>query len=347
MQSLTIIKPDDWHLHLRDGEYLKRTVPDSAHCFGRAIVMPNLKPPVSTLEAIESYQQRILEMIPKNSHFHPLMTLYLTDQTTSTLIKAAKKTGVIACKYYPAGATTNSALGVTRLDNIYPALEAMAECNMPLLIHGEVVDSTTDVFDREKKFIYTILEQLVTRFSKLKIVLEHITTKHAVEFIMKAPKTVAATITVHHLLLNRNDMLIGGIKPHYYCLPILKAKKHQQALIKAAISGNRKFFLGTDSAPHPKQQKESACGCAGIYSAHAAIELYAEIFEHNNALDKLEQFASKNGADFYGLPYNKETITLIKKSWQVPEILGFGKDQLVPLKAGETLQWLVEKNHVK
>lgn len=340
MKKLTITRPDDWHVHLRDGEALKTTVNDIARYFGRAIVMPNLVPPVTSAKLAAEYHQRILSAKTVISNFKPLMVLYLTDQTTAQDIIEAKDSGLVfAAKLYPAGATTNSSSGVTDVANIYHVLEAMEKVDMPLLIHGEVTDNDIDIFDRERIFIETILAPLVTKFSSLKIVLEHITTKNAVDFVIQASDNVAATITAHHLLFNRNDMLVGGIRPHYYCLPILKRSIHQQALIEAATSGNAKFFLGTDSAPHAINAKESACGCAGSYTAHAAIELYTEVFEQADALDKLEAFASINGPTFYQLPINDDTITLIKSSWQVPKTMNFGSDQVVPIRAGEAIQW--------
>jgi dihydroorotase len=338
-QQLTITRPDDWHIHLRDGASLARTVGDAATQFARAIVMPNLVPPVMNTEQALAYKNRILAARPAGNSFEPLMVLYLTDNTDPAEIAKAKAAGIVACKLYPAGATTNSDSGVTNLQKIYPVLEAMQKEGMHFLLHGEVTDSAIDIFDREKVFIDRNLKPLTSQFPELKIVLEHITTQDAAEFVTEASANVAATITAHHLLYNRNHMLAGGIRPHYYCLPILKRNTHQQALIKAAISGNPKFFLGTDSAPHAKDKKEAACGCAGSYTAYAAIELYAEAFDAANALDKLEGFASHFGADFYGLPRNQDQITLIKNSWQAPESLAFADTQLVPLRAGETLQW--------
>ncbi len=341
-QQLTLTRPDDWHIHLRDGAALTRTVGDVAHQFARAIVMPNLVPPVLNTEQALAYKARIQAARPAGNHFEPLMVLYLTDNTDPAEIAKAKSAGITACKLYPAGATTNSASGVTDLAKIYPVLEAMEKAGMHFLLHGEVTDSAIDIFDREKVFLDRTFSQVVKNFPALKMVLEHITTADAAEFVTAAPANVAATITVHHLLYNRNHMLAGGIRPHYYCLPILKRGTHQQALIKAATSGNPKFFLGTDSAPHAKDKKEAACGCAGSYTAYAAIELYAEAFEDANALDKLEAFASHFGADFYGLPRNTEVITLVKKEWQVPETLSFGDQPLVPLRAGETLRWQLQ-----
>ena len=341
LQKLTITRPDDWHVHLRDGDVLKDTVRDSSRYMGRAIVMPNLVPPVTTIELAEAYQQRIMDADPKSS-FTPLMTLYLTDNTTAEDIKKAKASGLVyAAKLYPAGATTNSDSGVTSTDNIADALKAMQEVGMPLLMHGEVTHDHIDIFDREAEFLETVLRPLIAQYPDLKIVLEHITTQQAAEFVEQANENLAATITAHHLLFNRNHMLVGGIKPHFYCLPILKRNTHQQALVKAATSGSAKFFLGTDSAPHTIANKESGCGCAGSYTAFAAIELYAEAFEQEDALDKLEGFASFNGPDFYNLPRNTDTITLQKESWEVPKSMTFGNDVLKPIKAGEEINWKV------
>lgn len=341
-QQLTLTRPDDWHIHLRDGTALTRTVGDAAQQFARAIVMPNLVPPVMNAEQAQAYKERILEARPKDSQFEPLMVLYLTDNTDPADIAIAKAAGVTACKLYPAGATTNSASGVTDLKKIYPVLAAMQNAGMHFLLHGEVTDSSIDIFDREKVFLDRTFSQVVKDFPVLKMVLEHITTADAAQFVAEAPSNVAATITAHHLLYNRNHMLAGGIRPHYYCLPILKRGTHQQALIKAATSGSPKFFLGTDSAPHTKDKKEAACGCAGSYTAYAAIELYAEAFEDAGALDKLEAFASHFGADFYDLPRNTDTITLLKQDWQVPDTLSLGDQPLVPLRAGETLRWQLQ-----
>lgn len=342
MTTLTITRPDDWHIHLRDGASLKDTVRDVSRYMGRAIIMPNLVPPVTNTEEAIAYRERI-QSYNSNSSFDPLMVLYLTDNTSPEEIRKAKATGKIyAAKLYPAGATTNSDSGVTSVKNIYPALKAMQEEGMLLLVHGEVTDSEIDIFDREKIFIENILKNVVNDFPNLKIVLEHITTKDAAEFVASTGENVAATITAHHLMFNRNHMLAGGIRPHYYCLPILKRNTHQEALIKAATSGNKKFFLGTDSAPHMKHAKEAACGCAGSYTAHAAIELYAEVFEEANALDKLEAFASFNGPDFYGLPRNTDTITLVKESWEVPESYELGDSVVVPIKAGDKISWKVK-----
>lgn len=340
--TLTITRPDDWHVHLRDGDQLKDTVRDISRYMGRAIVMPNLVPPATCTDTALSYRERIMSANPQGN-FEPLMVLYLTDKTTPDEIIKAKATGkIVAAKLYPAGATTNSDSGVTSVKNIYPALKAMQKVGMLLLVHGEVADSSIDIFDREKVFLDTILGDVVNDFPELKIVLEHITTKDAVEFVVNAPSNVAATITAHHLLYNRNHMLAGGIRPHYYCLPILKRNIHQQALMAAAISGNKKFFLGTDSAPHYKDKKEAACGCAGAYTAHAAIELYAEAFEDAGALDMLEGFASHFGPDFYELPRNTDTITLQRKPWKVPASYTLGDSEVVPIKAENTMDWSVE-----
>jgi len=341
--TLTITTPDDWHIHLRDGEALKTTVAHAAASFARAIIMPNLMPPVQNAEQALAYKARIIAERPEGSHFEPLMVLYLTDNTSPATIAEAKKAGVVACKLYPAGATTNSDSGVTHVHHIYTALEEMQKQGMLLLLHGEVTDANIDIFDREATFIDRTLRQLVNDFPALKIVLEHITTQQAADFVTESSANVGATITAHHLMYNRNHMLAGGIRPHYYCLPILKRQLHQQALIKAATSGSPKFFLGTDSAPHAKSKKEAACGCAGSYTAFAALELYAEVFEAHNALDKLEAFASFYGPDFYGLPRNTSTITLEKRSWQVPQSLSYGNEQLVPVKAGEQLNWQLKK----
>jgi len=340
-ETLTITRPDDWHIHLRDDEFLPRTVADVARYFGRAIIMPNLVPPVTKLADAKAYYQRITQT-QGCGNFKPLMTLYLTDNTTSDDIIEAKQSGlVVAAKLYPAGATTNSASGVTDVEKLYPVFETMAQQDMLLLLHGEVTDNDIDIFDREKEYIERTLTPLVKAMPQLKIVLEHITTKDAVDFVNNAGENIAATITAHHLLYNRNHMLVGGIRPHYYCLPVLKRNTHQQALIEAATGGSTKFFLGTDSAPHVKANKETSCGCAGAYTAHAAIELYAEVFEQQNALDKLEGFASLNGPDFYGLPRNNDTITLKRQHWQVQDELSFGDSTVVPVNAGEKLNWQV------
>ncbi len=340
MNKLTITRPDDWHLHLRDGASLKAVLADTANRFARAIVMPNLRPPVTTTDLAESYRQRILANLPNSSKFEPLMTLYLTDNTSPEEIIKAKASGFVhGVKLYPAGATTNSDSGVTSFDACERALDAMQKHGMPLLVHAEVTDADVDVFDREKVFIDRNMKPLLARFPELKVIFEHITTRDAAQFVAAAPANVAATITPHHLLMNRNAMFAGGMRPHHYCLPILKREEHRLALVDAVISGSHKFFLGTDSAPHPKSAKESACGCAGMYSAHAGIELYAEVFEAANALDKLEAFSSFYGADFYGLPRNQDHITLVKESWQVPAEIEFGDDVLVPLRAGQSVQW--------
>ena len=337
--SITLTAPDDWHIHLRDGDALRSTVADAAKSFRRAIVMPNLVPPVLNAEQALAYRARIQAQIPEHRAFEPLMVLYLTDQTSAEDINTAKAAGVLACKLYPAGATTNSASGVTHVKHIYPALEAMQAQGLLLLVHGEVTDAEIDIFDREAVFIERTLAPLLADFPELKMVLEHITTADAVNFVQAGSSYLGATITAHHLLFNRNHMLVGGVRPHYYCLPILKRKQHQAALIGAAISGNPKFFLGTDSAPHARHKKEASCGCAGSYTAYAALELYAQAFEQANALDKLENFASHFGADFYGLARNSERVRLVREPWQIPAELPLGSDTLVPLMAGETLNW--------
>ncbi|ADE13834.1 dihydroorotase, homodimeric type [Nitrosococcus halophilus Nc 4] len=338
--TLQLTRPDDWHLHLRDGKVLADLIPATARCFARAIIMPNLRPPITSTGQALAYRERILAARPQGLAFEPLMTLYLTDNTTPEEIARARDSGhIYAVKLYPAGATTNADSGVTNLRQRYAVLEALQEQGLPLLVHGEVTDPNVDIFDREQVFIERHLIPLLRDFPALRIVLEHITTGEAVDFIKGAPKNIAATITPHHLLLNRNAMLTGGIQPHHYCLPVLKREKHRQALIAAAISGNPKFFLGTDSAPHAKTAKETACGCAGIYSSHAALELYAEIFEGVGALEKLEAFTSFHGPDFYGLPRNQETVTLLKTPWRVPEKLPFGDQILIPLRAGTTVAW--------
>ncbi len=339
VDTLTITRPDDWHIHLRDGDALGSTVPDVANTFGRAIIMPNLVPPVLNAEQITQYRERILAQKPANSVFEPLMVMYLTDNTTPADIAAASQAGAVACKLYPAGATTNSDSGVTDLRKVYPALEAMQANNMRFLMHGEVTDSNIDIFDREKVFIDRTLVNLTKDFPELRMVLEHITTKDSADFVAQSSTPIAATITAHHLLFNRNHMLAGGIRPHYYCLPILKRNTHQEALIAAATSGNHKFFLGTDSAPHARNKKEAACGCAGAYTAFHGIELYAEVFDRAGALDKLENFASVFGPAFYDLPQNTDTITLSRESWQIPDRLSLGNEELTPLMAGETLHW--------
>ena len=340
--TLTITRPDDWHVHLRDGDVLNNTVKDISRYFGRAIVMPNLVPPVTNTDLAKSYYQRIMSAEPR-ADFQPLMVLYLTDATKPQDIVEAKESGLVfAAKLYPAGATTNSSSGVTDITKMEDVFIAMQSVGMPLLIHGEVTTDDIDIFDREQVFIETILSPLVANYPNLKVVLEHITTKNAVEFVNNAGDNVAATITVHHLLFNRNHMLVGGIRPHYFCLPVLKRNIHQQALIEAATGGSTKFFLGTDSAPHAKHAKDSSCGCAGSYTAHAAIELYAEVFEQENALDKLEAFASLNGPAFYQLPVNSDKITLVRKAWKVPATLTFGNDVVVPIRSEDSIAWQVE-----
>lgn len=342
MTTLTITRPDDWHVHLRDGDVLADTVRDISRYNGRALIMPNTIPPVTDTEMALAYRERIMAEKP-SAQFKPLMALYLTDNTTTDEIRAAKASGaVVAAKLYPAGATTNSDSGVTCAKNIYPVLEAMQEVGMLLLIHGEVTAHDVDIFDREKAFLDTVLAPIVNDFPNLKIVLEHITTADAADFVNRANDNVAATITAHHLLYNRNHMLVGGIKPHFYCLPILKRNTHQQALIAAATSGSKKFFLGTDSAPHGKGKKEAACGCAGSYTAHAALELYAEVFEQEGKLENLEAFASHNGPDFYGQARNTDTVTLVKEEWTVASTMPFGQDIVVPIRADETIAWTVK-----
>jgi dihydroorotase len=340
MRTLTIIRPDDWHLHLRDGEHLRAVLPDTARRFARAIVMPNLKPPVTTTRLALEYRDRVRAALPPGARFEPLMTLYLTDNTPASEIEQARASGhVHAVKYYPAGATTHSDAGVTDISRCGRVLEAMEKHGMPLLVHGEVTDPAVDVFDKEKVFVERVLTPLAARHAGLRIVLEHITTREAAEFVTAAQPRIAATITAHHLLLSRGALFAGGIRPHLYCLPVLKREAHRQALVKAATSGNPKFFLGTDSAPHARHTKETDCGCAGIYTAHAAIELYAEAFAAAGALDKLEGFASRHGAQFYDLPANEDTITLSETAWEVPAELAFGADRLVPLRAGASVGW--------
>ncbi len=339
VDTLTLTRPDDWHLHVRDGEPLHTVVPHTAAQFGRAIIMPNLRPPVTTAAQALAYKARILAAVPAGVQFEPLMTLYLTDKLPPDEIARAQAAGVVAAKLYPAGATTNSDAGVTDLRNIYPTLEAMQRAGMPLLVHGEVTSPDIDLFDREAVFIDTQLIPLRRDFPELKIVFEHITTQEAAQYVASADRFTAATLTAHHLLYNRNAIFTGGIRPHYYCLPVLKRETHRLALVQAAISGSPKFFLGTDSAPHPAQLKEHASGCAGCYTAHAAIELYAEAFDNAGALDKLEGFASFYGADFYGLARNAGTITLRRESWTPPESFAFGAAELKPLRSGEALPW--------
>ena len=338
-QKLVITRPDDWHLHVRDGDALNTVVPHTAAQFGRAIIMPNLRPPVTTAAQALAYKSRIQAAVPQGMTFEPLMTLYLTDNLPADEINRAKDAGVVAAKLYPAGATTNSDAGVTDLRKTYKTLEAMQRAGMLLLVHGEVTSPDIDLFDREAVFIETQLMPLRRDFPELKIVFEHITTKEAAQYVRDSDKFTAATITAHHLLYNRNAIFTGGIRPHYYCLPVLKRETHRLALMEAATSGIAKFFLGTDSAPHPAYLKEHASGCAGCYTAHAAIEMYAEAFDAANALDKLEAFASFNGADFYSLPRNQGTITLKKESWTPPESFVFGEAALKPLRSGEALPW--------
>ncbi|QID17024.1 dihydroorotase [Nitrogeniibacter mangrovi] len=344
MQTLTLIRPDDWHLHVRDGAAMAAVVPDTARRFGRAIIMPNLKPPVVTTAQAAAYRQRILDVVPAGLKFDPLMTLYLTDNTAPDEIDRARDSGFVhAVKLYPAGATTNSDAGVTAIDKVRPVLERMERTGMVLCVHGEVTHGDVDIFDRERVFIDRVLAPLAKDHPALRIVFEHITTREAAQFVSEAPQTVGATITAHHLLLNRNAIFVGGIRPHHYCLPVLKREIHREALVAAATSGNPKFFLGTDSAPHARGAKENACGCAGCYTAHAGIELYAEAFDTAGALDRLEGFASRFGADFYGLPYNTDTITLSRREWTVPEAVDYLEgDPLVPLRAGGQIAWQLD-----
>jgi len=340
MQSITLTQPDDWHLHLRDGDALKAVASYTAAQFARAIVMPNLQPPITTVEQALAYRERVLAAVPAASGFNPLMTLYLTDNTSADEIqKAAANEHVHAVKLYPAGATTNSEFGLTGIEKGYDAIAAMEEHGVPLLVHGEVTRSEVDVFDREARFVDELLSPLQQRFPKLKLVLEHITTGEGIDFVNGCGDNVAGTLTPQHLLLNRNALFVGGIRPHHYCLPVLKRESHRVKLLAAATSGSKKFFLGTDSAPHAQHRKETACGCAGIFSAHAAIELYAEAFELAGALDKLEAFASFNGPDFYGLPRNSKQVTLVKETWTVPDAIEYGSDKLIPFRAGETMHW--------
>ncbi len=339
-ERLTLVRPDDWHVHLRDGHILSKVLPDTARRFARAMVMPNLNPPVTTTEHARAYRERIMAAVPSGASFAPLMTLFLTEATQADEIVRAKASGFVhAIKYYPAGATTHAERGVRSLQNCYPVLAAMERHDVPLLMHGEVTDPTVDIFDREAVFIERHLAPLVRDFPGLRMVLEHITTRTAVDFVRSSPGNVAATITAHHLLLNRNAMFIGGIRPHHYCLPVLKRETHRLALIEAATSGSPKFFLGTDSAPHSRRAKESACGCAGMYTAHAALELYVEAFEQTGALDRIEAFASFHGADFYRLPRNQDTVTLVKRPCPVPSEIDLGDDTLVPFRAGDHVTW--------
>lgn len=345
INQITIVQPDDWHVHFRDEQLLDETVPATARCFARAIVMPNLVPPVLNKDQALAYRDRIVKAAPTKSDFTPLMTLYLTNETTVQIIKEAINSEIPAAKLYPAGATTNSSSGVSAIEALYPAFEAMSECGMRLLIHGEVTDPATDIFDREKLFIDQHLAPIHARFPELNIVLEHITTADAVEFVLSSDEKIAATITPQHLLLNRNDLLVGGVKPHNYCLPVLKRNTHQRRLQEAATSGSAKFFIGSDSAPHAKHLKESSCGCAGCYSAWSALELYTEIFDDLGALDKLEGFASLHGPDFYGLARNQKHITLVRENWTVPEQITLTNgDSIVPFYAGQNLNWQVKPN---
>jgi dihydroorotase len=340
MKTLTLTRPDDCHLHLRDDAALASVLPHTARVFGRALIMPNLRPPVTDTALAAAYRDRILRALPQGSGFQPLMTLYLTDNTGLAEIVRARHSGfVLGVKYYPAGATTNSEAGVTRIERAYPALAAMEEHDLPLLVHGEVTTTSVDIFDRERVFLETVLADIVRRFPRLRVVVEHVTTREAVEFVQGGGPRIAATVTAHHLLYNRSAIFTGGLRPHHFCLPVLKREEHRQALLAAAASGSPKFFLGTDSAPHARADKESACGHAGIFTAHAAIEFYAEAFEEAGALDKLEAFASFHGADFYRLPRNRGTITLQKQAWAVPGEIPFGRATLVPLRAGESLGW--------
>lgn len=340
MQSITLTRPDDWHLHLRDGDGLKSVLPHTARQFGRAIIMPNLRPPVTTTQQALAYRERILAALPKGMDFEPLMTLYLTDNTSADEIRLAKTSGVVhGVKLYPAGATTNSDAGVTNLKLCYQALEVMQEVGLPLLMHGEVTDQEIDIFDREAVFIDRVLLPLRRDMPELRIVFEHITTKEAAEYVATAPGSIGATITPHHLLYNRNVIFQGGIRPHYYCLPVLKREINRQALVAAATGNSNRFFAGTDSAPHAKELKEHPCGCAGCYTALHALELYATAFDQINALDKLEAFTSFNGADYYRMPRNQTKVTLQRKTWLVPNELQFGSTSVVPLGGGENLHW--------
>ena len=341
MDKITFTQPDDWHVHLREGDALNMTVRATARCFARAIVMPNLSRPIDNIIAANTYRKQILAALPSGHRFEPLMTLYLTENLKINDIHNAQAANIHGVKLYPKNATTGSASGIQNIEKVYPILEAMQQNFLPLLIHGEVTDDTTDVFSRETVFIDKVLVPLVKHFPKLKIVLEHISTARAVEFILSTPKNVAATITAHHLLLTRNDLLVGGLRPHHYCLPIVKTEQDKRALLKAATSGNPKFFLGTDSAPHPRTSKENACCAAGIFTAHAAIELYAEIFDRAKAMDKLEGFCSFYGADFYGLPRNRKDITLQRAPWLVPASIPYQNTQLIPFRAGESVEWKI------
>lgn len=340
MHTLTIIRPDDFHLHVRDGTALRSVVPYTARQMARALIMPNLKPPITSAAQALAYKQQILDALPTNLSFQPLMSLYLTDHTTPEMVREAKEVGIVAFKLYPAGATTNSDSGVTNLSNLLPVLEEIAKQDLRFLVHGEVTDADIDIFDREAIFIERVLKPILANIPDLKIVFEHITTTEAADFVCESGDNIAATVTPQHLMFNRNHLLVGGIRPHHYCLPIIKRESHRQALI-AAVTGKHahKFFLGTDSAPHPKHAKENACGCAGMFSALSAIEIYTQIFEDAGALDKLEAFSSKNGAHFYGLPENTDTLTLIKENQPIPETVSFGDTELIPMLAGEILRW--------
>jgi dihydroorotase len=341
--NLTITQPDDWHLHLRDGAAMADVVGATAAVFARAVVMPNLSPPVTVVDQALEYRGRIRDAMPTGSTFKPLMTLYLTDLTPPEEVRRARDAGFVGFKLYPAGATTNSDAGVTDFDRVAPTIEAMEECGLVLLVHGELTDPDVDIFDREKLFIDRVLEPLLRRHQGLKVVFEHITTRDAVDFVQSSPPRIGATITPQHLLLNRNDLLVGGVRPHHYCLPVLKREAHRQALVEAATGGDPRFFLGTDSAPHGRSTKENQCGCAGCYTAHAALALYAEVFESADALDRLEAFASFHGADFYSLPRNRGRIRLVEEPWTAPASYGFGDDVVVPLRAGEEIKWRVER----
>jgi dihydroorotase len=343
MTTITLTRPDDWHLHLRDGAEMRSVLPHSTRRFGRALVMPNLRPPITTTEHAEAYRERILSAVPEGASFEPLLSLYLTDRTDAAEIARAKRSGIVhAVKLYPAGATTHSAAGVTDIGRCRGALEAMREHDLPLLVHGEVTDPEVDIFDRETVFIERVLEPLIHELPGLRVVLEHVTTRRGIELVSAAPRNLAATITAHHLLLNRNHMLVGGIHPHHYCLPVLKREADRAALVEAATGGDSRFFLGTDSAPHARAAKQSASGSAGVFTAHAALELYAEVFDRVGRLDRLEAFASFHGADFYGLPRNPGTVTLVKSKQQVPAELPFGDASLVPMRAGLELEWSLE-----
>jgi dihydroorotase len=339
MQTLTLIRPDDWHLHVRDGAHLASVVPFTARQFGRAVIMPNLKPPVTTVAAARDYRQRILDAVPRELQFEPLMTLYLTDATSPQEIRAARDSGfIVGAKLYPAGATTHSDAGVTSIEKIFPALAAMEEADLVFQVHGEVTDADIDIFDREAVFIDRVMARVVDKFPRLRVVFEHVTTREAVQFVQSSHAGVAATVTPQHLLLNRNAIFQGGIRPHNYCLPILKRERDRGAIVAAATSDAR-FFLGTDSAPHARHTKEHACGCAGVFSAHAAIELYAEAFEQAGQLAQLEAFASQRGPDFYRLPRNTARITITRSEWKVPAVYPFGADEIVPFRAGESVAW--------